>query len=33
MNLGPDEGILIRPDAIVDYQGSSEGLKMWLQAM
>ncbi len=33
MNLGPNEGILIRPDAIIDYQGSSEGLKIWLQAM
>ena len=33
MNLGPDEGILIRPDAIIDYQGSSEGLTIWLQAM
>ncbi len=33
MKLGPDEGLLIRPDAIIDYQGGSEGLKIWLSAM
>ena len=33
LTLKKDEGMLIRPDAIIDYKGSAEGLTSWLSAL